>query len=66
MQPIRVGDEFRYYQFGIASYSLGCSKTHTPGVFTRVQNYIDWIKEKLQVDMPYRTKNRFNNDNYSF
>lgn len=67
MQQIRIDDgRGAFYQIGIASYSLGCAKTNTPAVFTRVSHFIDWIEENLSIATPYRTKNRYNNDNYSF
>lgn len=48
MQPIFVEEHgFIYYQIGIVSYGIGCARTDIPGVYTRVQNFIDWMQEKI-------------------
>lgn len=41
MQPLLYNGLYSYYQIGISSYSIGCASTNTPGVYTRVQHYID-------------------------
>lgn len=45
--PIFDNGQFPVYQIGIVSYGIGCARTNTPGVYTRVQNFIDWIQEKV-------------------
>ena len=48
---INVGD--RLTLAGITSWRYGCGVTGSPGVYTKVANYIDWIegaKRKLNVN----------------
>lgn len=47
MAPQIINGQGIYYQIGIVSYGIGCARTDVPGVYTRVQNFVDWIAEKV-------------------
>jgi len=38
-----------YMLAGVISWGLGCGKAYTPGVFTSVVHYLDWIEEKMEL-----------------
>ena len=37
----------RYTLLGVVSYGQGCADS-TPGVYTRVQGFLPWIKETIK------------------
>jgi secreted trypsin-like serine protease len=44
--PLMVLDEERWYQIGVASWTLKCDPL-TPGIYTRSTAYIDWINQSI-------------------
>ncbi|XP_055308154.1 venom protease-like [Sitodiplosis mosellana] len=47
MYPVQVGGRSLFYQIGIISYGIGCARVDTPGVYTRVSEFIDWIQDEI-------------------
>lgn len=46
--PLAVrNSEGTYVLVGVTSFGQGCARAYTPGVYTRVSNYIDWIVGKV-------------------
>ena len=43
----RLPGQENWKLFGIASFGRQCGARHSPGVFTRVVKYIDWIQNIL-------------------
>jgi len=45
--PLACYVDGSYKLVGVISWGLGCGKAGMPGVFTRVQHYLDWIENKM-------------------
>lgn len=44
----RDGDD-SFFAYGISSWGRGCGERHSPGVYTRVSHYVDWINAQAQT-----------------
>lgn len=51
--PLVCEESGVWYQAGIVSFGVGCGRPDIPGVYTRVQNYQQWI---LKTVLQYRHK----------
>ncbi|PSN41985.1 hypothetical protein C0J52_10527 [Blattella germanica] len=45
--PLMLKQDARWMQIGIVSFGNKCGEPGYPGVYTRVTEYVDWIKENM-------------------
>ena len=43
-----VNGDKKYYIAGVVSTGLGCGQQGIPGVYMRVSNYLEWIRNTMK------------------
>ncbi len=56
---VLVNSEGRVEVVGLVSWGFKCDSVGMPGVYTKVQFFVDWIKENIQVNNQFRSRNLF-------
>ncbi|XP_053371239.1 polyserase-2-like [Clarias gariepinus] len=50
--PLVIKQDSRWIQAGIVSFGWGCALPNSPGVYTRVSKYQDWINQEITTNQP--------------
>lgn len=47
---------------GITSFGLGCARKNTPGIYTKISHFIDWIEKIVwpKFKSPYPNNYNYN------
>ena len=48
--PLMVEEDGRHVVVGVVNGGIGCDRPKLPGLYTRVNNYIDWISETINTN----------------
>lgn len=46
--PLACEHNNQFYLAGLVSWGDGCAKKNRPGVYTRVDSFIDWINSSIE------------------
>lgn len=46
--PLIVKKDGRHQVVGVVSAGIGCARARLPGLYTRVNNYLDWISRTVR------------------
>eukprot|EP00079_Xenopus_tropicalis_P020667 XP_012811812.1 PREDICTED: transmembrane protease serine 12 isoform X1 [Xenopus tropicalis] len=49
-------ERMKFYQMGITSFGYGCGKPNFPGVYTKVESYVSWIKAHMAYEKTSNTE----------
>ena len=45
--PLVCEKDGQWYQVGIVSFGIGCGRRNVPGVYTKVEDYEEWIEQTI-------------------
>ena len=43
--PLICAEDGKPVLYGVTSWGFGCAKENSPGVWTKITNYVDWIDQ---------------------
>ena len=47
--PLMIKEDGRLVVVGVVSAVIGCARPKLPGIYSRVNSYIDWIKSNVDT-----------------